>query len=106
MGVGGNHTAETQARISKTVPKLGWVANLRHKAEGNKRRIKYSVRLRVTKTVVKGVLSSFAKSPKTSGQGGATSPCGSHARMSEVPKDFIWGTFIIEILVEAQATQT
>lgn len=27
LGVGGNHTAETQARISKTVPKLGWVAS-------------------------------------------------------------------------------
>ena len=27
LAVGGNHTAETQARISKTVPKLGWVAS-------------------------------------------------------------------------------
>ena len=27
LGLGGNHTAETQARISKTVPKLGWVAS-------------------------------------------------------------------------------
>lgn len=40
---------------------------------------------------------------KTSGQGGATSPCGSHARMSEVPKRLHVGTFIIQILVEAQA---
>ena len=30
-------------------------------AHGNKHRVKYSVRLRVMKTVVKGVLSSFAK---------------------------------------------
>ena len=64
LGVRGNHTVETQARINKTVQKLGWVASSWTQGRGahrNKHRIKYSVRLRVMKTVVKGVLSSFAK---------------------------------------------
>ena len=46
LGVGGNHTAETQARIGKTVPKLGWVASSYTQGRGahrNKRQIKYSV---------------------------------------------------------------
>ena len=60
----GTHAAETQARIGKTVQKLGWEASSWTQGRGahrNKRRIRYSVRITVMKTVVKGVLSIFSK---------------------------------------------
>lgn len=60
----GTHAAETQARIGKTVQKLGWVTSSWTQGRGahrNKRRIRYSVRITVMKTVVKGVLSIFSK---------------------------------------------
>ena len=60
----GSHAAETTARVAKCIQKLGWVASSWGQGKGthrNKRRVKFSVRVRVMKTVVKGVLSSFSK---------------------------------------------
>ena len=59
-----NNAVETSARISKCQRKLGWVASAWSKGRGahrNKTRVKYSVRIRVMKAVVKGVLFSFSK---------------------------------------------
>ena len=64
LGVRGNQVAETQARINKTVQKFGWFSSAWTQGRGThkqKNRIKYSVHIKVMKTVVKGVLSSFAK---------------------------------------------
>ena len=57
LGVRGNHVSETQARITKALRKVGWVAGAWTKGRGahiNKHRIKYSVRIRVMKSVLKG----------------------------------------------------
>ena len=60
----GNHVAETQARVTRTVQKLGWVAGAWSRGRGahkNKYRVSYSVRIKVMKAVVKGILCSFSK---------------------------------------------
>lgn len=60
----GSHANETNARRNKTTPKLGWVSSAWLQGRGshrNKRRVSFSVRIKVMKTVVKGVLGSFSK---------------------------------------------
>lgn len=60
----GHHVVETQARVSKALSKIGWVAGAWSRGRGtqsNKRRIRLSVRVKVMKVVVKGVLYSFCK---------------------------------------------
>ena len=60
----GSHANETNARLNKTTQKLGWVSSAWLQGRGshrNKRRVSFSVRIKVMKTVVKGVLGSFSK---------------------------------------------
>ena len=60
----GSHANETNARLNKTTQKLGWVSSAWFQGRGthrNKRRVSLSVRIKVMKTVVKGVLGSFSK---------------------------------------------
>ncbi len=59
-----SNAAETSARISKGLQKLGWAASAWTQGRGahrNKRRVRFTVRIKVMKTVVKGVLGSFSK---------------------------------------------
>ena len=59
-----SNAAETSARISKGIQKLGWAASAWTQGRGahrNKRRVRFTVRIKVMKTVVKGVLGSFSK---------------------------------------------